>query len=194
MQQKARRHEQVHSTENGVFQHLSGVPITTETQFLDLTNSLVIKEVQNLVHYFEYSMAIYGWPMYMMSNSLTDWCKLLNHTKCCGNPSSSGLGCIGCMVSPPRLDPDTMIDDTFLYNLKDSDHVLGDNCCLCNRAAIKQTCIDHNYKIIYITYQVAVEKPPFFVAIDYDQMSIIVSIRGTLSLYDVSRGESTYPC
>lgn len=66
------------------------------------------------------------------------------------------------------------------------DLFVGDNCCHCNRAAIQETCIEHNYKIIYMNYEVEVEKPPFFVAVDFDKMSIVISIRGTLSLYDVS--------
>ncbi len=61
----------------------------------------------------------------------------------------------------------------------------GNDCCLCNRAAIRQTCASHQYKLIYLTYRVAVEKPPFFVAVDYEKAAVVVSIRGTLSLYDV---------
>lgn len=175
VQQNANRRERLQNEEK-VYQFLSGVAVTSETNFLDLSHPLVIKEVLNLVHYLHYSLAIYGWPMYMMANAPTEWCKLLHHIKCCAS-----LGCCSC-VPGPRLEPDTIVDGAVLSENND----LGDNCCLCNRAAIKQTCIEHNYKIIYITYRVAVEKPPFFVAIDYDKMSIVVSIRGTLSLYDVS--------
>ena len=123
--------------------------------------------------------------MYIMANSPTNWCKLLNHTKFCGNQSCNFRSCIGSNLGL-FIGNETVIDESYIHNLENDDYVLGDNCCLCNRAAIKQTCIDHNYKIIYITYHVAIEKTPFFVAVDYDKMSIVVSIRGTLSPYDVS--------
>lgn len=182
VQQKAKRHEKVDHTEEKVFQFLSGIAITGETNFLDLSHPLVVKEILLLIHYLHYSLAIYGWPMYLMANSPTAWCQLMRHTKCCANLScncfSGGLA--------EHLEPDTIVDGSFPEeNLQQRVNDLGDNCCLCNRAAIKQTCIDHNFKLIYITYQVAVEKPAFFVCVDYDTSAIVISIRGTLSFNDV---------
>jgi len=179
-QQKAKRRDVLGQPEEKVFQFLSGVPITSETNFLDLTHPLVVNEVLNLIHYLHYSLAIYGWPMYVIANPPTQWCKLLNHISCCANLSCP---CVRNHLES-HLEPDSIVNEHYRDTLRPGD--LGDNCCLCNRAAIQQTCIEHNYKIVYFTYQVAVEKPPFFVAIDYDKMSIVVSIRGTLSLYDVS--------
>lgn len=189
VQQKALRVERVQKSIDGVFRFLSGVPITNESKFLDLTNDLVVGELRSMLHYFHYSLAIYGWPMYIMANSPTKWCRLLNYTRCCGNTSTlNPMGCIG----QPAVDADTIVEGTLFDEnipLNTTRHIgptPGDNCCLCNRAAIEETCLDHNYRIIYITYQVAVEKPPFFLAVDLDKMSIVISIRGTLSLYDVS--------
>ena len=170
VQQKAKRRDKMNYVEeNPVFQFLSGVPITSDTNFLDLTHPMVMREVLNLIHYLHYSLAIYGWPMYLVANSPTEWGKLLKHTKCCAN-----LSCCNCFSGglASHLEPDTIVDDCYLDSTPPND--LGDNCCLCNRAAIQQTCIEHNYKIIYITYHVAVEKPPFFVAVDYDKMSIVI--------------------
>lgn len=192
VQQKALRVERVQKSVDGVFRFLSGVSITNESKFLDLTNDLVVGELQSMLHYFHYSLAIYGWPMYIMANSPTKWCRLLNYTRCCGNASSLGPLGFGC-IGRPAVDADTIVEGSTLADehlpLNTGRHIgptVGDNCCLCNRAAIEETCLDHNYRIIYITYQVAVEKPPFFVAVDLDKMSIVISIRGTLSLYDVS--------
>lgn len=39
--------------------------------------------------------------------------------------------------------------------------------------------------IIYVTYHVDVGETPFFVAIDYSQKKVVISIRGTLSMKDV---------
>lgn len=174
----------VQNSTDGTYQFLSGVGIDSETKFLDLTHPLVVKELYTLIHYYHYSLAMYGWLGYLAVNSPTQWFKLLNHTKCCGNQSQQGC----CFRTNFRvsIESDTINDDCYMRNLHNNDYILGDNCCLCNRAAIQQTIIDHNYKIVYITYQVAVEKPPFFVAVDFDKMSIVVTIRGTLSLSDVS--------
>lgn len=181
VKQKATRHDRVKQTEENVYQFISGAAITSETNFLDLTHPLVVQEVFNLIHYMQYSLAIYGWPMFIMANSPADWCKLLKHVQCANSP----FCCCRCVTqSEPHLErsSNTVVEDYFLDS---SQNDMGDNCCLCNRAAIKQTCIDHNYRIIYITYHVAVEKPAFFVAVDYDKMAIVITIRGTSSLYDV---------
>jgi hypothetical protein len=60
--------------------------------------------------------------------------------------------------------------------------VLDDNCCGCNFAAFTRMCHLPDIYVVYITYHVDVGETPFVVAIDYAQQSIVVSIRGTLSL------------
>ena len=39
-----------------------------------------------------------------------------------------------------------------------------------------------NTKLIYVTYHVDVGETPFLIGVDYTMRSIVVSIRGTLSL------------
>ncbi|KAI7697578.1 Sn1-specific diacylglycerol lipase alpha [Sarcoptes scabiei] len=169
-----------------IFQFLSGTPITAETKFLDLTHPLVIKEIYNLIHYFHYSMAIYGWPVYMVTNKPIEWFRLIRNLEPCSNNrchccvqcfSFSNWYCCYCF----RVENDSEQPNDY----EDDERFIGDNCCLCNRAAIRQTCRDHHYKIIFLTYEVGVERPPFFVAVDYEKISIVISIRGTLSLSDV---------
>ena len=49
-------------------------------------------------------------------------------------------------------------------------------------AALKQSCGDGDYQVIYATFHVDVSETPFFIAVDYDHRSVVVSIRGTISM------------
>ena len=101
----------------------------------------------------------------MMMNSATGCCQLFPNLKCC---TKGGMCCTSGSTNKLR-----------------SDIVVEDNCCQCNFAALKNMCQTHNYEMIYATYHVAIGEPPFFVALDYDKNSIVISVRGTLSLHDV---------
>ena len=60
--------------------------------------------------------------------------------------------------------------------------VIGDTCSGCHMAALKQSCGDGDYQVIYASFHVDVSETPFFIAVDYDHGSVVVSIRGTLSM------------
>ena len=143
------------------FQFLSGVAVTSQTKFLDVTHPIVAEEIRTLIHFLHYGLAVYGWPIFMMMNSATGCCQLIPQMKC-QNP-------IFCCMGAD----------------KQSSVVLEDNCCQCNYAALRNMCQTHDYEVIYATYHVAIGEPPFFVALDYDKRSIVISVRGTLSLHDI---------
>lgn len=63
--------------------------------------------------------------------------------------------------------------------------MIQDNCCYCNYAALKKTLQLGDIDIVYATYHVDVGETPFFVAVDYTQKKIVISIRGTLSMKDI---------
>ncbi|UYV66257.1 PARVA [Cordylochernes scorpioides] len=63
--------------------------------------------------------------------------------------------------------------------------VVDDNCCNCNYAALRKMCRLHNIELVYATYHVEIGETPFFVALDHEKRTVVVSIRGTLSLQDV---------
>jgi sn1-specific diacylglycerol lipase len=60
--------------------------------------------------------------------------------------------------------------------------VLDDNCCGCNVAAYRHMCDLPRVTLVYVTYHVDMGETPFLVAVDYEWKTIVVSIRGTLSL------------
>lgn len=63
--------------------------------------------------------------------------------------------------------------------------IVEDNCCYCNYAALRHMVNNHNMEVVYVTYHVDVGETPFFVAVDHEKRTVVVSVRGTLSLQDV---------
>lgn len=48
---------------------LSGVEITSETQFLDLSNDQELEMTKELIYYMRYCLSSYGWPVAVMTRS-----------------------------------------------------------------------------------------------------------------------------
>jgi len=67
----------------------------------------------------------------------------------------------------------------------DTPIILEDNCCSCNVASAERRLASHNYEIIYVSYKVNVNVVPFLVAVDHSKQSIVVAIRGSMSLSDM---------
>lgn len=63
--------------------------------------------------------------------------------------------------------------------------ILEDNCCGCNSASAERRLASHNYEIIYISYRVSVNVVPFLVAADHSKQTIVVALRGSMSLSDM---------
>ncbi|XP_064490017.1 diacylglycerol lipase-alpha-like isoform X2 [Ornithodoros turicata] len=143
---------------NDTYQFLSGVAVTPNTQFLDIHHPPARQEVQDLAHYMQYALGVYGWPMFMMTHGGTACCQLLPGLRCC---------CLGAKKHRERA------------------LVLDDNCCGCNYAALRRMVKHPNTDVVYATYHVDVGETPFFVAVDHEKRTVVVSVRGTLSLQDV---------
>lgn len=104
-----------------------------------------------------YSLAAYGWPMFLITNGASGLCQLCTKMACC-------LSCCG---------------------RKSQLELIEDNCCNCNYTALKQMISGGDIEVIYTTFHVDVAETPFFVAIDYSKSKIVISIRGTLSMKDI---------
>ncbi|XP_076467047.1 diacylglycerol lipase-alpha-like isoform X2 [Babylonia areolata] len=159
------RHHQKHRMKtiiaqgtNDVYQYLSGVPVTPNTQFLQLTQPEVMGEFIKVIHYMRYALAAYGWPVYVMMNPCTWLCRLLPSLNCC---------CCCC------------------HSSRSAATVVDDNCCGCNVASLKSISGLQDLDIVYATYHVDIGETPFFVALDHEFGKVVVCVRGTLSLQDV---------
>ncbi|XP_030244164.1 sn1-specific diacylglycerol lipase alpha isoform X2 [Drosophila navojoa] len=154
--QRLEREAIVRQRKNGTYEFLSGVPITEHTQFLALNDAKNYDFFQTVIHYMYFAQGAYGWPMYVIINRSKMW-HLVPELKCFGCCCGSG----------------------------DDSQVIQDNCCYCNYAALKKTLQLGDIDIVYATYHVDVGETPFFVAVDYTQKKIVISIRGTLSMKDI---------
>ncbi|XP_025097002.1 sn1-specific diacylglycerol lipase alpha-like isoform X4 [Pomacea canaliculata] len=155
--QKQRMKMVVAQGTSGIYQYLSGVPITPNTRFLQLTQPEVMGEFIKVIHYMRYALAAYGWPVFVMMNPCTWLCRLLPVLSCC---------CC-CSKGHPHS---TIVDD---------------NCCGCNFASLKRISGLHDLDIVYATYHVDIGETPFYVALDHEFGKVVVCVRGTLSLQDV---------
>ncbi|XP_071128311.1 diacylglycerol lipase-beta-like [Mytilus edulis] len=65
-----------------------------------------------------------------------------------------------------------------------ANQVYFDNCCQCNTATIKRLTGLDQFDLVYADYHNRIFEIPFYVAIDKEKQSVVVAIRGTLSLKD----------
>ncbi|XP_069685580.1 diacylglycerol lipase-alpha isoform X2 [Periplaneta americana] len=156
--QKIEREAIVKQRKNDTYEYLSGVAVTSQTQFLALNDPEHFEHFQSVIHYMHFALGAYGWPMFLMTHSGTGVCQLCTRLRCMCFP------CIGG---------------------QDSATIVSDNCCHCNYAALRRMVEIGEVEVIYATYHVDVGETPFFVAVDYTRRKIVISIRGTLSMKDV---------
>ncbi|XP_046574796.1 diacylglycerol lipase-alpha-like [Haliotis rubra] len=153
--QKQRMANIVWQGNNDVYQYLSGVPITPHTQFLQLSVPSVMEDYRRVIHYMRHALAAYGWPATMMINPGTWLCRLMPFLSCC------------------------------CCNKQRNAIVIDDNCCLCNFSALRRISGLQEVDVVYATYHVDIGETPFYVALDHAEKTVVVCVRGTLSLQDV---------
>lgn len=65
------------------------------------------------------------------------------------------------------------------------EHIVEDNCCSCYSAGIVTLASITHTHIVYASFANDLYQSPFFVVVDHDCASVVVSIRGTLSMKDI---------
>ncbi|XP_059484399.1 diacylglycerol lipase-alpha-like [Neocloeon triangulifer] len=116
-------------------------------------------QFRSVVHFMKFALGAYGWPMYVITHSACDTCRLC-----------SKLRCSCCRRVPPST----------------SSAVLEDTSCLeCNVAALRAQVEVGQVEVVFATYHVGIGQTAFFVALDFDRRAVVLSIRGTLSMADV---------
>lgn len=152
--------------ELGVKQILSSMPITKETKFLDLTHRDDVYLINDMIYFMNYSLAIFGYAYYAVDGA---------HQICCLAPYLK-MNC--CKPTPEEGD------DLRLAKQQDFPIVLNDNWLAGNTAGADRRMRGHNYEMIYINFKSSVNKVAFLVALDHSKRTVVVSIRGTMSLAD----------
>ncbi|XP_035230504.1 diacylglycerol lipase-beta-like [Stegodyphus dumicola] len=106
------------------------------------------------LRFMKFAQGSYGWPMFLYSNCFTGMCQIWKDIRCCA-----------CCCKPPS-------------------YIIDDNCCQCHTAALKYVTDLSDEDLIFVSFHNRVYEIPFYVAVDHQTCSVVVSIRGTLSLSD----------
>nr|XP_014281605.2 sn1-specific diacylglycerol lipase alpha [Halyomorpha halys] len=97
--QKIERESNVNQRKNDTYEYLSGVPVTPRTKFLPLGDMQHYQHFQAVIHFMHYALAAYGWPMFLMTTSLVNFCKISQNISCLlcrSNPQVNGDNCCNC--------------------------------------------------------------------------------------------------
>ncbi|GIX74047.1 diacylglycerol lipase-beta [Caerostris darwini] len=105
--------------------------------------------------YFDLGLGVFGWPWVMYRNFTCGCCHLSKKIMCC----------FTCR--------------------KQSQIVVGDNCCGCNVAGLQVTSGIKYEDLVHVSFVDKVFDVPFFVTYDHETKVILVVARGTMSMDDV---------
>ncbi|XP_062404854.1 diacylglycerol lipase-alpha isoform X2 [Sardina pilchardus] len=158
--QRSKRSAILDQANNDIIAFLSGMPVTRNTKYLDLKNSVEMSMYKEVCYYMLFALAAYGWPMYLLRKPACGLCRLASSCSCTSGSAS-------------RMTHAVTVEE--------------DNCCGCNVLAVRRHFLDQDLKqvqIVYMSCHDAVYETPFFVAVDHGKKKVVISIRGTLSLKD----------
>ena len=125
---------------------------------LDFDNVTDKECYQQALHYCNYALGCYTWPLLCYVNPATALCQLGQHIY----PSPQ--------VGPPY---------------RQRQHVLHDNSCFCNLSGLLEMADIDEEQIVYCSFRNDLYCIPFYVAMDYDNEAVVIALRGTLSLHDI---------
>ncbi|XP_054256907.1 diacylglycerol lipase-beta-like isoform X2 [Macrosteles quadrilineatus] len=109
----------------------------------------------NAIHYMKLAIATYSCAFVMYQHCCTGICRLMKHAKCCA-----------CFRAKRVI-------------------VNGDNCCMCSMAGFKHLSEVSEDDCIYCNFKNRIFEVPFCVISDHKTKSIVVAVRGSISLKDV---------
>ena len=94
-------------------QYLSGIPIRSDTKFLDLSVAEDSHLINDLIYYLNYSLAIFGWPMHMVDDPCLLCCiyPYLKVSPCCKlRKTRHSTGCARVKTTKRASDRDKESD------------------------------------------------------------------------------------
>ncbi|KAK0077093.1 hypothetical protein PV326_010305 [Microctonus aethiopoides] len=106
-------------------------------------------------HYVKLAIASYSWLFVIYQNACTGYYKLFRQMTCCA-----------CFR-------------------QEQHNILDDNCCLCSLAGIKHLSQLSRDDILFASFRNHLCEIPFCVVVDHKTTSIVIVIRGSLSLRDL---------
>lgn len=187
---------------DGVEKFVSCVPITSSTEFLDFSNPEDSHLLNELIHYMHYSLAVFGWPVLALEDSMCWGFRVCPRLRppCCRcrskvSPTGAAEAAPDDAASSTRVGSPTSVAsiastatsapvvlDAFAYT---GPEVINDNLCGCHMATLETRLAPQNYETIYVNYSNDIHRIPFLVVADHSRRSIVIAIRGSMSLSDI---------
>lgn len=145
--------------------------------------------INEAAYYFKYAIATYSWPYYIYMNNIKGMCDL-----CCFSGSDNSCCCCCCFVSKCCSKDDSYItgigdDDSSITNQPVSGEynkpkliINGDNRCNQHMRAFKYLSKAEECDILFANFHNELFLVPFCVLVDHFKKSVIITIRGTLSM------------
>uniref|UniRef100_A0A7E4UUQ0 sn-1-specific diacylglycerol lipase n=1 Tax=Panagrellus redivivus TaxID=6233 RepID=A0A7E4UUQ0_PANRE len=123
----------------------------------DMPDWMVLPDNMDKVkRFFDFSIAVYGWPSYMFNNcACGPWYQLCRTLQCC-HP---------CRCGDVR--------------------VVEDNCCTCHTSAFVLESGLNQTELFFVSFRNRLYQTPFVVLTDHQTKSIVITIRGSASLMDL---------
>lgn len=123
---------------------------------VNFRDSIERKLFSDSFHYLTFALGVYAWSLHIYMNPTWGCCQVLSRASLC---------C--CRRRPKRKN------------------IHGDNSCFCGFAGfMAMTSLDET-DVLYARFENDVYRAPFVVCLDHDQESVVIAIRGTLSLHDI---------
>jgi len=148
-----------HISINPLDQNINPIVSTCDQQTEDTSKagkSLPL-EWSSIVHFYKFAAAAYGYWWYVIEKPCAHFCSLRPY-----------LNCIPCRCQNAQIG----------YGVE------GDGFCFCNLAAIRAVIQVELKNIVYFTNKNTLQQVPFFMVADEKTKSLVISLRGTLSLND----------
>ena len=107
------------------------------------------------LHYLKFAMAPYSWPLYAYMNPCIGCWNLLCLLQCC----------------PCHRRPHP--------------NVIKDNSCFCYLAGLRKISGLNEMDIMHVSFENDLFRTPFLVCLDHEMQTVVIAIRGTLSMQDI---------
>ena len=128
---------------------------TEELRSVDFNNLADLQTFKQALHYIKFAMAPYSWPLYAYMNPVLCCCNLLSFMQFC--------------PCQRRARP----------------HIIKDNSCFCYLAGVRKISGLNEMDIMYASFENDLYRVPFIVCLDHTMQSVVIAVRGTLSMHDI---------
>lgn len=186
---------------------LSRVPSTLQVELIPKWMS-----INEASYYIRYAVATYSWPYYLYMHNMRGFCDIC--CTCYSSNSFTWTECCCCCCCRDKsknsphadLSDSSLVIDNTINTTQDSDQqniivvnrsqpsrtkvgpmpiINGDNSCKRHLKAFKFLAKVDECDLIYANFQNELFHSPFCILVDHFKKTIVITIRGTLSMRDV---------